>query len=292
MPLAPPLSNAVARLWLPRMSLVGCVRGVMLRDTRGVSLEPEQRFNFYPATPLCSISWWFSGITEMVEPGHPATLASPRSPVPARIAFAGPYTRPTVTWNTGPGHGMMLLLLPDAMHLLTGLEPREWLNRMVDVRDVLAALWLAMCSAVGSEQSDDARLTLIESFLDPLWHAARPSLLLGAHRYRDWAQGLALRAATTRSGRSLRQVERRIREWAGQPLRELRGFGRAEHAFFEAMATDEAQTPAWPEIAAGQGYSDQSHLCRDSRRITGFSPEQLRKRIAGDEGFWAYRIWQ
>jgi AraC-like DNA-binding protein len=161
-----------------------------------------------------------------------------------------------------------------------------------DVSDVLPAPWLAMCSAVAAEQSDDARLARIEAFFDPLWQAARPGLPLGVHRYGDWAQGLALRAATSRSGRSLRQVERRIRQWAGQPLRELRGIGRAERAFFEVMAIEELQKPMWSAFAAAEGYSDQSHLCRESRRVTGFSPEQLRQRIANDEGFWAYRIWQ
>lgn len=58
MPLMSPLSNARSELWLPRMALHACVRGVMLRDTRGVVLGPEQRFNCYPATPLCSISWY------------------------------------------------------------------------------------------------------------------------------------------------------------------------------------------------------------------------------------------
>lgn len=73
-------------------------------------------------------------------------------------------------------------------------------------------------------------------------------------------------------------MERRIRQWAGQPLRELRGLGRAERAFFEAMASDgEAASPVWSELALNEGYSDQSHLCRDSRRITGYSPVQLAK---------------
>ena len=287
-----PLSRAIARLWLPRLSLAGCVRGLMLRDTRGIDLRPDQRFNHYPATPLCSISWWFSGRAEVLEPGHPVGLDCPRQPVVARVVFAGPHTRPTATWSAGPAHGMMLLLLPDALHLLTGIEPRAWLNRMVDVSEVLPAPWLALCSAVDADPGDAARWRRIESFLDPLWTAARPSLPLGVHRVRDWAQGLALHAATSQSGRSLRQVERRIRDWTGQPMQALRGMGRAEQAFFEAMATDTARPASWSDIAAGQGYSDQSHLCRATRRITGFPPEQLRQRIASDEGFWPYRIWQ
>src|SRR5471032_1533022 len=56
-----PVSTALNRLWTPRLSLSGCVRGVMTRDARGVALSPEQRFNYFPASPLCSIGWWLAG---------------------------------------------------------------------------------------------------------------------------------------------------------------------------------------------------------------------------------------
>lgn len=286
------LSNAVSRLWLPRLSLAGCVRGVIARSTVGVPLDDRQRFNHYPATPLCSISWWFSGSVEMLAPGQPAALNSPRSAVPGRVAFAGPYTRPTVSWSAGPTHGMMLLLQPDALHLLTGIEPGRWVNKLVDTHHVLPRPWLALCENVRAAANDDVRVRVIEEFLDPLWHAVRPKQALSAHRYRDWAEGLALRAATSRTGRSLRQVERRIRLWSGQPLRELRGIGRAERAFFEAIELEPEQRPSWAALAADTGYSDQSHLCRTTRRLTGCTPEELMRRIAEDEGFWPYRIWQ
>ena len=288
----PPLSNATARLWVPRHSLAGCMRGVMARDTRAVALADGQRFNHYPATPMCTINWWFSGEVEMLAPGAPAALGSPRAPVPARIAFGGPFTHPTISWSPGPAHGMMLLLLPDAVHHLLGIDPGDCMNRLAGVDGVLPEDWLRMCRAVAAETDDDRRVALIEDFLDPRWQAARPRRALGLHRYADWAAGLALHAATSRTGRSLRQVERRIRRWAGQPLRELKGLGRAERAFFEAMEARDAERPRWSALAAGAGYADQSHLCRESRRITGCSPQELWDRIAHDEGFWPYRIWQ
>lgn len=265
---------------------------MMMRDTRAVALRPEQRFNHYPATPLCTISWWFSGSVEMLAPGAPASLDSPRSPVASAIAFGGPFTRPSISWNPGPGYGMMLLLLPDAVHHLTGIDPRDWMNRMVDVEEVLPEDWQRMCMSVAAEPDDDRRVSLVEDFLDPRWQAVRPRQMPGMRRYADWTSGLALHAATSRTGRSLRQVERRIRRWAGQPLRELKGFGRAERAFFEAMEAEDAERPPWSGLATGTGYSDQSHLCRESRRITGCTPTELWDRIAHDEGFWPYRIWQ
>ncbi len=288
----PPLSNATSQLWLPRLSLAGCMRGVMARDTRAAQLPPEQRFNHYPATPMCTISWWFAGAVDMLAPGAPASLDSQRSPIPWPVAFSGPFTRPSITWNRGPGHGMMLLLLPDAIHHLTGIDPGRWVNRIADAAEALPADWLQMCRAVAAGADDDHRVQIIQDFLEPRWRAARPMGGLGVQRYADWATGLALRAATSRTGRSLRQVERRIRLLAGQPLRELKGLGRAERAFFQALHAEDPHNPQWAGLAAQAGYSDQSHLCRQSRRITGHSPAELWQRIAHDEGFWAYRIWQ
>jgi AraC-like DNA-binding protein len=288
----PPLSNASAQLWLPPACLTSCIRGVMTRDTMAVELEPLQRFNHYPATPLCTVSWYFQGEIEMLAPGAPARLDSPRSPVPARIAFGGPYTHPSVSWNPGPAHGMMLLVLPDAVHHLTGIHPRNWMNRMVDVAEVLPDDWLRMCRAVAVHQADCQRVQIIEAFLRPRWQAARPKGPLGLNRYTDWATEMALRAAATKTGRSLRQIERRILQWAGRPMRELRGFGRAEQAFFQMMAAEDTERQPWSALAEDAGYSDQSHLCRVSRRITGCTPSELWDRIARDEGFWPYRIWQ
>ncbi|TXT37611.1 MAG: araC family transcriptional regulator [Comamonadaceae bacterium] len=289
-----PLSNAVNRLWQPRLSLSACVRGVMGRNTLGVELSEAQRFNYFPATPLCSLSWWFEGSSELLTAGVPvsqSSLDSPRDRLPEGCLFGGPRTQPTVSWNPGPVHSITLLLMPDALHQLTGIDPRPWCSGLVAASQVLPPTWLAMCDAVQAASDDDTRVQLMQDFLDPLWQAARPHQAPGIQRYHDWADGLALRAATSGLGRSLRQVERRIKQWSGQPLRELRGLGRAEQAFYEAMAAQERGELSWTDVAADSGYADQSHLCRETRRVTGFTPEALRQRMAEDEGFWSYRLW-
>lgn len=292
MSLMSPLPNARSELWLPRMALSACVRGVMLRDTRGVVLEPEQRFNCYPATPLCSISWYLEGQFDVLEPGHTPSLDKPRNRIVSSLVFSGPQTQPVVTWSHGPAYGLMLLLLPDAFQRLTGIDPRRFLNCTIDAADVLSERWIGMCKQVSNAADDLTRIRLIEDFLDPLWQTCRPTHALNAQRYADWVQGLALRAATTGTGRSLRQIERRILQWAGQPIRELRGFVRAERAFFDGMSKVETLPTDWVSLAIDHDFSDQSHLCRVSKRMTGFSPTALRERIAKDEGFWPYRIWQ
>lgn len=305
---APGLSAAINRLWLPRTALASCLRGVMSRNTLGLALPAERRFNHFPATPLCSISWWFEGSSEMLPRGAAATLDTPRSSLPSRIVFGGPHTGPSCSWNPGGVHAMMLLLMPDAVHRLTGLDIAAWVDRLAPAGEVLPADWMAMCEAVltcpladaggnagvdAATRQDEQRVALMQDFLDPRWQAVRPAGPMQAHRYQDWARSLALHAATSGAGRSLRQVERRIKQWAGLPMRELRGMGRAEQAFFETLASaDPGQSPRWTDLAQATGYADQSHLCRETRRITGFSPDELYRRIAEDECFWSYRLWQ
>ena len=149
----------------------------------------------------------------------------------------------------------------------------------------------ARCGSRSNLRVSHARVALIEAFLLPRWQAARrPAAVPGLLRLQDWAQGLALRAASSGTGRSLRQAERRIKGWTGLPMRELRGLGRAEQAFFRTLAQGD-EPVRWTDVAADTGYADQSHLCRETRRVTGFAPAELRQRIAEDESFWIYRIW-
>ena len=280
------LNRAPVQLWLPRFSLSQCIRAVVARSTLGIGRDWPAAWhdNHFPASPLCALSWCFRGHTELLHPDRPPERLPP-------IYFSGPFTRPTRSRNTAEGHGMMLMLLPDAVQALTGLDPATFVNRFVPAEDVLDAEWLAMTRAVRVASDDAARVALIEAFLEPRWQALRPGAdAPGRLRLQDWAQGLALRAAASGMGRSLRAAERRIKGWTGLPMRELRGLGRAEQAFFRTVAAGDGPV-RWAEVAAETGYADQSHLCRETRRVTGFAPAELRRRIAEDESFWIYRIW-
>jgi AraC-like DNA-binding protein len=278
--------GGVAQMWLPRVGLSSCVRALVSRSTLGVGRDwpPHWHLNHFPASPLCVLGWFLEGHCDLV-------LADGQRQRMPSVYLSGPFTHPTCSVNSEEGHGLMLFLLPDALQALTGRKPADLINQLVPADSVLSPDWMAMSAQVIDAPDDATRVALIESFLEPLWQACRPEAggLLRASG-RDWAQALWLRAAQSGPGRSLRAAERRIKGWTGLPMRELRGLGRAEQALFRArVATPEA--PAWSELALDAGYADQSHLCRETRRITGFAPADLRRRIAEDESFWIYRIW-
>jgi AraC-like DNA-binding protein len=247
----------------------------------GVDLAPRERLNHFPATPACTVTWFLQGDCESMAGGESLQ----------RIVFAGPQTRPTCTYNPGPVRAFMLVALPDALRALTGIEPGAHVDRLGDARGVFGGEWQPLLQAVLDADDDARRVDLIENFVAPRWHAAR-----GDHgpmeRYRDWTRALASRVALSGIGRSVRQAERRIHRWAGLPLRELHALSRAEASFIGALDAKANGRLNWADIAAEAGYSDQSHLCRGARRVSGCSPRELLRRVEHDEAFWIYRVWR
>lgn len=275
------------RLWLPTLGLAGCVRAAMLRDTRGHAAPDAICDNFFPAAPLVTLYWWFTGDGRWLErPGF--SVPDPDYRI-GPLMLAGPYTRPTHTRTVGPVHALLLMFPPDAFRRLTGIDVPALVNRVVPAQTLLPSDWIDWAMGLHADIDDDTRLAAIEAFLQPRWQALAPTRP-APQRYAEWAQALAVRAATSAAGRSLRQTERRIKAWTGLPMRELRAASRAERAFL-SVAADDASVD-WAGIAADTEYADQSHLCRETRRLTGFSPEKLRQLVQADPAFWSYRLWR
>jgi len=282
------MDDAGTQLWLPPLTLAGCVRGVMLRDTRGRALNAAERENYFPATPLVQLFWLAEGEIEwLAAPGFSVPTPHLR---PAPVMLGGPFTLPTHTRNVGEMWAFKLLMLPDAFTALTGIALDAHVNQIVDPRPLLPPDWREWAEAMSCALDDAARLQLLEAFLLPRWQALGTQQ--PGHRYAAWSEALAVRAATSAAGRSLRQLERRIKAWAGLPMRELRAVSRAESAFYAVAAADGGGGVNWADIAVSNDYADQSHLCRETRRLTGFSPADLRRRIQTEEAFWAYRLWR
>jgi hypothetical protein len=273
------------RLTAPPLSLRSCVRAYITRNTMATPLpRPAQRLNRFPASPLCSITWFIQGEAEMVDP-------PPDGPVTwVPIIFSGPQSRPLVSYNPGPVEAFAVMFFPTALHRLAGLDISACVDRFFPLAEVLGPEWGAMAEAVLRAPDDHARIALIEAFLDPLWQAARGDEqrwgVVG-----DWVRRLATQAATSGRGNGVRNVERRVKAWAGQSMRTLRRLSRAEQAFLEACEQTSEGKVSWVDVAARGGYADQAHMCREAREITGLSPAELTRARNDDESYWVYRIW-
>ncbi len=271
----------------PSAALAGCVRAFVTRSTVGADLTGEERRNHFPPTPACVLTWVLHG--ELRRAGPQGALAAGAAGPP--VVFAGPLTQATHSQSAGPVRLLSAFLYPDALHALTGLDIGEHVDRIHPLAAVLDAAWQTMARQVQQAADDGARIALIEDFLAPRWAAlAPPADPATPRQYQDWSRNVSRRASTQDGGQSERQVDRRIKAWTGQPLRQLRGIGRAEDSLLRARQALDADALRWAEIASDAGYADQSHLSREFRRITGLRPGELPERLA-HESYWMYRVW-
>lgn len=162
-----------------------------------------------------------------------------------------------------------------------------YLDQHLPLETVALPPLLQACQSIFDARDDDPFATL-EAYFQPLWREpgrASPASSLG-----DWVRSLATRAAHSTAGRSLRQLQRRVRDWTGQSYRDLQLFTRVEEAFIHRIGAHVSSAPDLAAIAADAGFADQSHMGREIRRVTGLSPARFGECLTNDEAFWYYRL--
>lgn len=235
---------------------------------------------------MCTLTWFFEGCGNMVEP---PSADAPGEMLP-KLIFSGPFQVPPVSWNPGPVHVMMLVLYPEAVTALTGRDMGAYLDRTVPAEEVLDGRLLTLCDDVFRANSDAERFKLIQERLDAWWQSVRPAGMPASNLMEDWFRAVTLRAATSGLGRSIRQMERRIRAWTGQTQRELQPLIQIERLYFNALEARKKGKVDWAGMADEAGFADQSHMGRQLRRLTGFPPAQIMRLIDEEEAFWPYRV--
>ncbi len=275
----------ISKCIVPRRSLASCVRAIVVRNTVGCDLPDELRLNRYPATGFPGLFLQMAGESAMVEPWAP-DMVCPQG----GVLLSGGQTRPTASRNPGPAHFMSVLFFPEALHSLTGIDMSTIVDQFLPLEGLLDAQWRDLAQRMVAEPCDETRVAMLEDFLEPRWRAVRADSVFDG-MVGDWVRRLEGQAAAAGIGRSVRMAERRIREWAGQPLRRLRRSYRAEQSFLAAREAALKGKVSLGDIALAGGYSDQSHMSREAREISGLSPAEILRRGLEDETYWVYRIW-
>lgn len=275
-----------AFMHIPSPALGACLLAGVERDTRGSSLGDAERFNYYPATPTAVISWIFEGTLHMVEERGPSVRPT-LGPALPRLVFSGPQRAPSVSWSPGAVHALSVSFYPEAIGRLIGRPIAPCLDQNLPLEAIAPPALLQACRAV-LDAGGNEPFAMLETQLQPLWHGpgqASPAPYLG-----DWVRSVATRAAHSAAGRSLRQLQRRVRDWTGQSYRDLQIFIRVEEAFLRRIEVRDNRAPDLAAIASDAGFADQSHMGREIRRITGLSPARFGERLENDEAFWYYRL--
>lgn len=265
---------------MPMASLSGCVFLYIVRDTRSVILSDFERINRFPASPLCAVTWVIEGKTMLV-PSEYALSA---------ISFSGPQSRPILSYNPSSVYAVTVGFYPEALQLLSGIDLSKFQDITVPLETVFSGELLDIFQdAFMNTFSFESKL-IFERKLTDLWRDKRIEESKVPHMLQDWFRNLVMRAAMSGTGKGLRQTQRRLKHMTGQSQRDLSSYVRMEKLFsvWVKNRTDDKSTMAG--MASDVGFSDQSHMGRDVKRIVGMSPSTINKLIDTDESFWFYRL--
>jgi AraC-like DNA-binding protein len=274
-------------LLAPRVVLGSCIQAYFTRSTLDApALSEPQRLNHFPTSSFATISWMLHGESRLVRRGKTAF-----DQLMPSILFSGPNTAPVVTYNPGPVDVFFLILQPEALHLLTGIDIATHTDCMTPFEQVFDANWQEMAQQVLQAPTHQHRIALIETFIGALWSVVRTRNGMRANWFHDCLNGLAMRMLSSDLACGARQLERRLKIWTGLSLVQLRRMKRVQDSAQIVRKALEGPEFSWANVAADLGFADQSHYCRESRKLTGLSPNELIQCILNEESFWVYRIW-
>ena len=184
------------------------------------------------------------------------------------ISFVGGlHEQQVTTEHPGRSLGMQFNLDPLAARALVRAPLHELANRTVPLEEILDAPFLV--ERLAGARNWDSRFALLDETLAPRLVDARPSreVVWAWQRLRQTHGGIAIGELTAELGWSRKRIVARFRDEIGLPPKAVARLLRFEHA------RELAGTMPWGELAFECGFSDQSHLIAEFRRITGRTPE-------------------
>jgi AraC-like DNA-binding protein len=184
-----------------------------------------------------------------------------------RTSFIGGlHERQVTTEHPGRSLGMQFNLDPLAARALVGLPLHELAGLTVPVEGILDPF---LVERLADTSDWDARFALLDAELAPRLADARPSpeVAWAWQRLRQTHGRVAIGELAAEFGWSRKRIVARFRDEIGLPPKAVARLLRFEHA------RELAGTMPWGELAFECGFSDQSHLIAEFRRVTGRTPE-------------------
>jgi AraC-like DNA-binding protein len=179
---------------------------------------------------------------------------------------AGLHERQVTTEHPGRSLGMQINLEPLAARTLVGGPLHELAHRTVPLEEILDPF---LVERLAGASDWDARFALLDDALASRLADARPSpeVAWAWRRLKATHGRVPVGELATELGWSRKRIVARFRDEIGLPPKAVGRLLRFERA------RELAGTMSWGELAFECGFSDQSHLIAEFRRITGRTPE-------------------
>jgi AraC-like DNA-binding protein len=212
---------------------------------------------------------------------------------------AGPQTRFVPRPPAPPGVAVGVRFLPSAGPPLLGLPAHELVDLHVPLADIDTARATTLRRRLAALLRPDEAGSIAGARAEPdgsvagalaEWGAARPAIATALGRWLAAAEapdravraavrlldrpGAGVSAVARAVGYSERELRRRFRDSVGYGPKTLQRVLRFQRVLAGLTGRQEASDPL-ARLAASAGYSDQAHMTRETRELSGLTPAQL-----------------
>lgn len=184
----------------------------------------------------------------------------------------GPHTGPVVTTLTPGTHVVGIRFRPGAASAVLGVPAPELVDLRVGLEDLWGAGAAGLAERLAEAATPQAAAALLEA--EVLHRAEGPDPLVAeAVNALHPRQPRSVTALAGELWMSDRQLRRRIVSGLGFGPKMYQRIARLQ--LFIALATTRSGDRDLARLASDAGFADQSHLTRESARLSGLSPVQL-----------------
>lgn len=203
-----------------------------------------------------------------------------------RIFLTGPFTAPVKTFASAPLNSLSIVFQPWLLQSWFDLDVGNVGNMVNAIIDAAYVPRLADPVIVAALQSATSQPSLLELTLKILSVPQSDSGHEASIMANVLLETQSISETASRYGISVRQLERRFARNFGLSPKEWLRVKRFEGSLVK-LANDKESLA---NVAADAGYADQSHMTRDYRRATGFTPSQTKEGMSKDKpGYWAFK---
>lgn len=189
------------------------------------------------------------------------------------VHVVGPTTGAVHVRAPGPVHVFGAGITPLGWAALVGNDASAMVNRIINLEDLFGPTIYEALEELKATSNLDALVACGEAILNGLFRATCDPALDFVQKVDAWLSddtSPEVEVLTEATGLSRRQLERKCRALYGAPPKELARKYRALRAAVSLVADG-----ASIDEVVSRGFYDQSHLIREIKQFTGFTPRQI-----------------
>jgi AraC-like DNA-binding protein len=201
------------------------------------------------------------------------------------IILSGQATHPIKACIDDMDTGLSFSLNLGGIFALTGIPSNHVTDKVLNFQDVIHSSTDEVINRISMESSPAKKISQLESFLISLLcpNISKKHERIEIVRALNGTSFGSIRRTAQELGLSARHLQRIMNEYVGYSPRFLQKILRFEKVVEHLLS--HRQNFSWSALSYDFGFSDQSHLIRDFKEFTGYTPAEYLNRLGMSDSY-------